>query len=120
MMNKETDMNKRSYDRSESISIDGKPFHFTPDRKEFLDALQKKYPNQTSFTKEDFDNLGHFPYWVKHTRYNFKQGSVFNLQPILKPVPDTPVSSPAPVVNVQPTAVPAQQQVSNMPVAACD
>ena len=74
MMNKETDMNKRSYDRSESISIDGKPFHFTPDRKEFLDALQKKYPNQTSFTKEDFDNLGHFPYWVKHTRYNFKQG----------------------------------------------
>ena len=117
MMNKETDMNKRSYDRSESISIDGKPFHFTPDRKEFLDALQKKYPNQTSFTKEDFDNLGHFPYWVKHTRYNFKQGSVFNLQPILKPVPDTPVSSPAPVVNVQPTAVPAQQQVSNMPVA---
>ena len=111
-------MNKRSYDRSESISIDGKPFHFTPDRKEFLDALQKKYPNQTSFTKEDFDNLGHFPYWVKHTRYNFKQGSVFNLQPILKPVPDTPVSSPAPVVNVQPTAVPAQQQVSNMPVAA--
>ena len=118
MMNKETDMNKRSYDRSESISIDGKPFHFTPDRKEFLDALQKKYPNQTSFTKEDFDNLGHFPYWVKHTRYNFKQGSVFNLQPILKPVPDTPVSSPAPVVNVQPTAVPAQQQVSNMPVAA--
>ena len=118
MMNKETDMNKRSYDRSESISIDGKPFHFTPDRKEFLDVLQKKYPNQTSFTKEDFDNLGHFPYWVKHTRYNFKQGSVFNLQPILKPVPDTPVSSPAPVVNVQPTAVPAQQQVSNMPVAA--
>jgi len=113
--------NKRSYDRSESINIDGKPFHFTPDRKEFLDALQKKYPNQTSFTKEDFENLGHFPYWVKHTRYNFKQGSVFNLQPILTPVTSVseavvaPVApKPAPV----PVSVPAQQNVSNMPVAA--
>jgi MoxR-like ATPase len=113
--------NKRSYDRSESITIDGKPFHFTPDRKEFLDALQKKYPNQTSFTKEDFENLGHFPYWVKHTRYNFKQGSVFNLQPILTPVTSVseavvaPVApKPAPV----PVSVPAQQNVSNMPVAA--
>ena len=113
--------NKRSYDRSESINIDGKPFHFTPDRKEFLDALKKKYPNQTSFTKEDFENLGHFPYWVKHTRYNFKQGSVFNLQPILTPVTSVseavvaPVApKPAPV----PVSVPAQQNVSNMPVAA--
>jgi MoxR-like ATPase len=113
--------NKRSYDRSESIYIDGKPFHFTPDRKEFLDTLQKKYPNQTSFTKEDFENLGHFPYWVKHTRYNFKQGSVFNLQPILTPVTSVseavvaPVApKPAPV----PVSVPAQQNVSNMPVAA--
>jgi hypothetical protein len=111
-------MNKRSYDRSESISIDGKPFHFTPDRKEFLDSLQKKYPNQTSFTKEDFENLGHFPYWVKHTRYNFKQGSVFNLQPILgggstAKVVEMKTPTPAPQVTVMPT-----QQVSNMPVAA--
>ena len=113
--------NKRSYDRSESITIDGKPFHFTPDRKEFLDALQKKYPNQTSFTKEDFDNLGHFPYWVKHTRYNFKQGSVFNLSPILgggdstaKVVEMTPTPAPQPAVAV----VPAQQVPQNMPVAA--
>src|SRR5210317_737977 len=111
-------MNKRSYDRSESISVDGKPFHFTPDRKEFLDSLQKKYPNQTSFTKEDFENLGHFPYWVKHTRYNFKQGSVFNLQPILgggstAKVVEMKTPTPAPQVTVMPT-----QQVSNMPVAA--
>ena len=112
-------MNKRSYDRSESISIDGKPFHFTPDRKEFLESLQKKYPNQTSFTKEDFENLGHFPYWVKHTRYNFKQGSVFNLQPILggggstAKVVEMKTPTPAPQVTVMPT-----QQVSNMPVAA--
>jgi MoxR-like ATPase len=118
MMNKETDMNKRSYDRSESISIDGKPFHFTPDRKEFLESLQKKYPNQTSFTKEDFENLGHFPYWVKHTRYNFKQGSVFNLTPILgggstAKVVEMKTPTPAPQVTVMPT-----QQVSNMPVAA--
>ena len=28
-------MDKRSYDRSESIDINGKMFHFTPDRKEF-------------------------------------------------------------------------------------
>ena len=111
-------MNKRSYDRSESISIDGKPFHFTPDRKEFLESLQKKYPNQTSFTKEDFENLGHFPYWVKHTRYNFKQGSVFNLSPILgggstAKVVEMKTPTPAPQVTVMPT-----QQVSNMPVAA--
>ena len=111
-------MNKRSYDRSESISIDGKPFHFTPDRKEFLDALQKKYPNQTSFTKEDFENLGHFPYWVKHTRYNFKQGSVFNLQSILgggstAKVVEMKTPTPAPQVTVMPS-----QQVTNMPVAA--
>ena len=118
-MNKETDMNKRSYDRSESISIDGKPFHFTPDRKEFLESLQKKYPNQTSFTKEDFENLGHFPYWVKHTRYNFKQGSVFNLSPILgggdstAKVVEMKTPTPAPQVTVMPS-----QQVSNMPVAA--
>lgn len=111
-------MNKRSYDRSESISIDGKPFHFTPDRKEFLGALQSKYPNQTSFTKEDFENLGHFPYWVKHTRYNFKQGSVFNLQPILgggstAKIVEMKTPTPAPQVTVMPS-----QQVSNMPVAA--
>ena len=118
-MNKETDMNKRSYDRSESISIDGKPFHFTPDRKEFLESLQKKYPNQTSFTKEDFENIGHFPYWVKHTRYNFKQGSVFNLSPILgggdstAKVVEMKTPTPAPQVTVMPS-----QQVSNMPVAA--
>ena len=32
-------MDKRSYDRSESIVVNGKDFHFTPDRKEFLEKL---------------------------------------------------------------------------------
>ena len=50
-------MDKRSYDRSESIVVNGKDFHFTPDRKEFLSTLTKAFPNQTSFTKEDFDAI---------------------------------------------------------------
>ena len=110
----ETNMDKRSYDRSESVNIDGKPFHFTPDRKEFLDTLKSAYPNQTSFTKEDLDNLGHVPYWVKHTRYNFKQGSVFNLSSILGgKVVEMKTPTPAPQVVSM-----SSEQVSNMPVAA--
>ena len=35
-------MDKRSYDRNESIDINGKMFHFTPDRKEFLATLAIK------------------------------------------------------------------------------
>ena len=101
-------MNKRSYDRGESISIDGKPFHFTPDRKEFLSNLTAMFGDKTSFTKEDFDKVGGMPYWCKSTRYNFKHNNVFNLQsvingynggyepenvvPIAKPVPATPVA----------------------------
>ena len=76
-------MDKRSYDRSESIDINGKMFHFTPDRKEFLATLTGTYPNQTSFTAEDLKNLGHVPYWVKSARYNFKDNGVFNLQAVV-------------------------------------
>ena len=109
-------MNKRSYDRSESILVDGKDFHFTPDRKEFLAELTSKFPDKTSFTKEDFDKLSHVPYWVKHPRYNFKQGSIFNLQPVLGNVvqmrqPSVPVSPPASVLQPAPVS-------QNMPVAA--
>jgi len=109
-------MNKRSYDRSESILVDGKDFHFTPDRKEFLAELTSKFPDKTTFTKEDFDTLSHVPYWVKHPRYNFKQGSIFNLQPVLGNVvqmrqPSVPVSPPASVLQPAPVS-------QNMPVAA--
>ena len=109
-------MNKRSYDRSESILVDGKDFHFTPDRKEFLAELTSKFPDKTSFTKEDFDKLSHVPYWVKHPRYNFKQGSIFNLQPVLGNVvqmrqPSVPVTPPASVLQPAPVS-------QNMPVAA--
>ena len=47
-------MDKRSYDRSESVNIDGKPFHFTPDRKEFLSELNIGFltkPNVTLLKK---------------------------------------------------------------------
>ena len=122
---------KRSYDRAESITINGKAFHFTPDRKEFLDLLKNKYPNKTVFTKEDLDNVGQLPYWVKHSRYQFKEGAgIFNLSPVLNgggettnysgaparviPIAEA-VGTPAPVPagNVIPAAVP-----QNMPVAA--
>jgi hypothetical protein len=108
-------MDKRSYDRSESIVVNGKDFHFTPDRKEFLSTLTKAFPNQTSFTKEDFDAIGHVPYWVKHSRYKFKNDGVFNLTAIIQgynggyePENVVPISQPIPAV--------APQQ--NMPVAA--
>ena len=106
-------MSKRSYDRSESINIDGKPFHFTPDRKEFLSTLISTFPNQTNFTREDFEKVGGMPYWCKSTRYNFKDGLTFNLHavvsgynggyepetvtPIAKPISATPVTNNMPV-----------------------
>mgnify|MGYP005661020793 FL=1 len=110
-------MSKWTYNPAESVNVDGKNFHMTPDRKEFIQALKSKYPNQLSFTKEQFDSLGHFPYWLKSNRYNFKDGAVFNLQPILATDSNgttVAVSKPAPV-NVAPVPV---QQVSQMPVAA--
>tara|TARA_B100000941_G_scaffold285640_1_gene257971 strand:- start:206 stop:1456 length:1251 start_codon:yes stop_codon:yes gene_type:complete len=110
-------MSKWTYNPAESVNVDGKNFHMTPDRKEFIQALKSKYPNQLQFTKEQFDSLGHFPYWLKSNRYNFKDGAVFNLQPILATDSNgttVAVSKPAPV-NVAPVPV---QQVSQMPVAA--
>jgi MoxR-like ATPase len=106
-------MSKWTYDPSESIDIGGKNFHLTPDRKEFIEALKSKYPNKLEFSKEDFDAVGYFPYWLKSNRYNFKSGSVFNLQPILA-VSDAPKPAPVPV-NVAPAPV---YQTTQMPVAA--
>ena len=105
-------MSKWSYNPAESVNVDGKKFHLTPDRQEFLSVLTKKYPNETSFTKEMIDDTGYFPYWLKSTRYNFKQGSIFNLQPLL--AVDNTKTAPKPV----PVPVAPAPAVSNMPVAA--
>jgi len=104
--------NKRTYDRSESVQVNGKPFHFTPDRKEFLETLQSAYPNKVEFTKEDLQSVGDFPYWIKSSRYDFNQGNgIFNLSQVMSNV----------VAMVKPTpkgfSLPAKP-VSNMPVAA--
>ena len=50
-------MSKWSYNPADSVNVDGKKFHLTPDRQEFLSVLTKKYPNETSFTKEMIDNF---------------------------------------------------------------
>jgi len=108
--------NQRTYNRSESISIDGKDFHFTPDRKEFLETLTKTYPNQTSFVKEDFQDIGGMPYWVKSSRYGFKDNGIFNLHAVVSGYNGgygdegnvTPISAPIPALSVQ----------NRMPVAA--
>ena len=105
-------MSKWSYNPAESVNVDGKKFHLTPDRQEFLSVLTKKYPNETSFTKEMIDDTGYFPYWLKSTRYNFKQGSIFNLQPLL--AVDNTKTAPKPV----PVPIAPAPAVSNMPVAA--
>ena len=105
-------MSKWSYNPAESIEVDGKKFHMTPDRVEFLSVLTSKYPNETSFTKEMIDETGYFPYWLKSTRYNFKQGAIFNLQPLL--AVDNTKTAPKPV----PVPVAPAPAVSNMPVAA--
>ena len=126
-------MSKWSYNPADSVNVDGKKFHLTPDRQEFLSALTKKYPNETSFTKEMIDETGYFPYWLKSTRYNFKQGSIFNLQPLLavdntktvpQPVPvpvapaPAPMPQPAPIVpQPQPQPAPQPQAAPQMPPA---
>ena len=113
----ETNMkNQRTYNRSESIVIDGKDFHFTPDRKEFLETLTKTYPNQTSFVKEDFQDIGGMPYWVKSSRYGFKDNGIFNLHAVVSGYNGgyseegnvTPISAPVPALSVS----------NQMPVAA--
>ena len=111
-------MSKWTYDPTESVNIGGKNFHMTQPRKEFIDALKTKYPNQLQFTKEQFDALGEFPYWLKSNRYNFKDGAVFNLQPILAVDNNgTTVPVPQPEATVKVATVPSPQ-VQNMPVAA--
>ena len=111
-------MSKWTYDPTESVNIGGKNFHMTQPRKEFIDALKSKYPNQLQFTKEQFDAIGEFPYWLKSNRYNFKDGAVFNLQPILAIDNNgTTVAVPQPEATVKVATVPSPQ-VQNMPVAA--
>ena len=109
-------MSKWTYDPTESINIGNANFHLTPDRKEFIQALKEKYPNQLQFTKEQFNSLGHFPYWLKSNRYNFKDGSVFNLQPIL--AVDNNGTTIAVSNKPEPLAVPQIKRVQQMPVAA--
>ena len=109
-------MNQRTYDRTESIVIDGKDFHFTPDRKEFLEGLTSAYPNQTNFVKEDFDKVGGMPYWVKSSRYNFKDNGIFNLHAVVSGYNggyESEVQTP-----VKSAPIPAIANPSNMPVAA--
>ncbi len=110
-------MSLRTYDRTESIVISGKDFHFTPDRKEFLETLVKTYPNQTNFVKEDFVAVGGMPYWVKSSRYDFKDNGIFNLHAVVKgynggyepEVQTTPI---------QAAPIKALSVANNMPVAA--
>ena len=114
-------MTDRSYNRSESIVICDKDFNFTPDRKEFLGALTGAFPNQTVFTKEDFDAIGGMPYWCKSSRYDFKTGAnTFNLEAVIsgynggyEPQNVTPIAP-----SVQPAPVPAVSNPAQMPVAA--
>jgi hypothetical protein len=109
-------MSKWTYDPTESINLGDKNFHLTPDRKEFIQALKEKYPNQLQFSKEQFNSLGHFPYWLKSNRYNFKDGAVFNLTPILaidNNGTTVAVSKPEPL-----TVPKVAPQVQQMPVAA--
>ena len=126
-------MTDRSYNRSESIVICDKDFNFTPDRKEFLGALTGAFPNQTVFTKEDFDAIGGMPYWVKSSRYDFKTGAnTFNLEAVISgynggyepsfvqtnTAHDYDARNPNQGNIVKPQPVPAAHNPAHMPVAA--
>ena len=114
-------MSDRTYNRSESIVIDGKDFHFTPDRKEFLAGLVEAFPNVSTFTKEDFVSVGGMPYWCKSARYDFKVGAnQFNLEAVIsgynggyEPQTVTPIR-----IAPRPAPVAAVNNPANMPVAA--
>ena len=97
---------------SNSIDLNGKKFALSPDRVEFLSDLQTKYPNQTIFTKEDINNIGHMPYWVRSKKYPFRNDDAtqFDLTALLSNVVPMPVEKKA-------ITVPAHKP-SNMPVAA--
>jgi len=115
----------RTYNRSESIQITGKDFNFTPDRKEFLASLVSTFPSNTLFTKEDFDQVGGMPYWVKSSRYDFKVGAnSFNLEAVIsgynggyEPQNVTPIVPVTPVAPIG-VPVPAVNNPAQMPVAA--
>jgi len=98
---------------TESVSVNGKDFRMSPDRQEFIATLQSVYPDQTSFSKEDLENVGAVPYWVKSTKYPFRNSdaSVFDLSALMTNVIPMPVK-PQPVMPM------ASMPVSNMPVAA--
>jgi len=111
-----------SYDKTESITINGKSFHYTPDRKEFLEGLVGKYPEQSIFTKEEIEMLGPVPYWMNNTkRYPFKEvtdsGTIFNLEAVVSGYnggyePETVV----PIAKAKPVPAVASK-VSQSPVA---
>ena len=112
-----------SYDKTESITIGGKAFHYTPDRKEFLDGLVGKYPDQSVFSKEEIETLGPVPYWMNNAkRYPFKEatdsGVLFNLEAVVSGYNGG--YEPQTVVPVKPVAVavPAVPKPNNSPVAA--
>lgn len=107
----------RTYDRTESVVISGKDFHFTPDRKEFLETLVKAYPNQTSFVKEDFQSVGGMPYWVKSARYDFKDNGIFNLHAVVSGY-NGGYGDSSNVTPIQPAPIKALSVAKNMPVAA--
>ena len=98
---------------TESVSVNGKDFRMSPDRQEFIATLQSVYPDQTSFSKEDLENVGAVPYWVKSTKYPFRNSdaTIFDLSALMTNVIPMPVK-PAPVMPTTP-AIPSQ-----MPVAA--
>ena len=110
-------MNQRTYDRTESIVISGKDFHFTPDRKEFIQTLTNAYPNQTNFVKEDFEKIGGMPYWVKSSRYDFKDNGIFNLHAVVSGYNGGYESDSTPVA-VKSAPIPALSVAPTMPVAA--
>lgn len=105
--------------RTESVLVEGKKFQLTPDRQEFLQTLVDTYPNQSTFVKEDFDAIGGMPYWVKSTKYPFRDGLNFNLHAVVSgynggydsETISTPVkSAPVPELRIAGN--------ENMPVAA--
>lgn len=98
---------------TESISVNGKDFRMSPDRQEFVATLQSVYPDQTSFSKEDLENVGAVPYWVKSTKYPFRNSdaTVFDLSALMTNVIPMPVK-PTPVMPM------ASANPSQMPVAA--
>ncbi|SVC29763.1 uncharacterized protein METZ01_LOCUS282617, partial [marine metagenome] len=118
--------------KSKSILVNGKDFPLSPDRTEVLDILIGNYPNQTSFTRAEIKDVtdGYLPYWIKSSKYPFKEkvgnGVLFNLAQVLDgynggysqggdtvvPIPIKKEEVPAGV------AVPATAAPMNMPVAA--